>query len=391
MTMIHPLHTMIRYGQDAILNRALSRKGSKRPLPRDPETFLFIVLNAIGDAVMAQPVWRLLKSARPQARLELLCRPQIATLFSQDPSLDAIHSYEANADAWWNPKNVRPIEVLWAKQKYEVILDFTEIPVTALACARDTAPPSVGFDRLASKPGPGKNLSCAYDYSVPYTDSEPIREVMARLASPWISPDLSRPHPFVALSKETLEGAATMLQERSLAGERLLVCHPGAKWPPKRWPVSHWGSLIQVLRHGPSWNVLLLGGGDDARLLRAILRECGDPAIPLLTCDSLSTAAGILRLASLCICNDSAAMHLAAAVGTPSIALFGPVPPLKSAPSLQEGCRALYEELFCSPCTLYYSRHRCRRGLNFCMHAIRPETVFREVEKSINNEDRGGT
>ena len=368
--------------------RSLARKSRRRPLPLDGETFLLILLNAIGDAIMAQPVWRALKSGRPRVRIALLCRPPIASLLRQDDSLDAIHSFEADPGEWWRPRNVNRIEALWQKRRYEVILDFTEIPVTALACARDTAPPSVGFDRVHDKPGLGKNLSCAYDYSVPYTDSEPIREVMARLASPWIGADFSWRSPSLTVAEQDLKRAASLLEDQGFREGRFVVLHPGAKWAPKRWPILHWSRLIRSIRVDTSWPILLLGGKEDAPLLRDILRNSGNPSVPLLHGEALSTAAGIIKLSALCVCNDSAAMHLAAALGTPSIALFGPVSPSKSAPSPREGCRVLYEELFCSPCTLYYSRDRCRRGVNFCMHALSPERVFREMEDVMGRPER---
>jgi len=74
-------------------------------------------------------------------------------------------------------------------------------------------------------------------------------------------------------------------------------------------------------------------------------------------------------------------MHIAAAVGTKSIALFGPVSPSRSAPSEGKEFNAFYEDMFCSPCTLYYSRERCRRGINFCMYAIKPENVLTKMEE----------
>jgi len=385
--MTHLAREIFEVWKGAYLRRTLSRKQIRRPVANGAKSFLFILLNAIGDAIMAQPVWSMLKSVLPQARIELLCRPQISVLFTQDKSLYAVHTFDADPHAWWNPRNVDPIEALWRKQKYDVILDFTEIPLTAAACARETAPPSVGFDRLPDRFGKTMNLSCAYDHAFPYTDSDPIREVMLGLASPWIPSTVNRPVPSLAIREETLDRAASGLRKRGLEAEGFITLHPGAKWPPKRWPVSHWSKLIQRIQESSSWSILLLGGNQDESLIHSILHEGGAPPVPFLLCEDLSTAAEILSLSALCVCNDSAAMHIAAAVGTPSISLFGPVSPSKSAPSEQEGCRPLYEGLFCSPCTLYYSRDRCRRGLNFCMHAISPERVYCEIEKMVVHKE----
>jgi ADP-heptose:LPS heptosyltransferase len=170
-----------------------------------------------------------------------------------------------------------------------------------------------------------------------------------------------------------------------IAGSRFVVIHPGAKWPPKQWPIAHWRSLIRFITKESPIPVLVLGGPGDENLVPAITKNVDSTVLNTMISNEISVTAAIIKQASLCISNDSAPMHIAAAVGTKSLALFGPVSPRRSAPPPEEGCTVLYRPMFCSPCELYYSRHRCRRGLNFCMHAIKPEEIFSELTRILQH------
>ncbi len=164
--------------------------------------------------------------------------------------------------------------------------------------------------------------------------------------------------------------------------------HPGGKWPPKRWPPEHWKKLIDSLVRELSFDVLILGSKEDGSLINNIFEGSlhnTNTKCQLILSDELDISSAIIEAAALCISNDSAAMHIAAALKTKSIALFGPVAPIRSAPTREEGCTVLYENMFCSPCTLYYSRTRCRRGINFCMYAISPEKVLEKARAILSD------
>jgi ADP-heptose:LPS heptosyltransferase len=147
--------------------------------------------------------------------------------------------------------------------------------------------------------------------------------------------------------------------------------------------------LIRLITKESPIPVLVFGGLGDENLVSAITNNLNSTVLKTMISNEIDATAAIIKQASLCICNDSAAMHIAAAVGTKSLALFGPVSPSRSAPPSEEGCTVLYHPMFCSPCELYYSRNRCRRGLNFCMHAIKPEEVLAEATRILRGESNG--
>jgi ADP-heptose:LPS heptosyltransferase len=211
-----------------------------------------------------------------------------------------------------------------------------------------------------------------------------------RLVSPWVDIDKENRSPVLYIGDPALKDATESLRTKGWLPKRFIVAHPGAKWSPRRWPLEHWRLLVKRLSRELPFPILLLGGSEDRDLLRSIAEEQGSSSIACLASHETAFSAALMKLAALCVCHDSGAMHMAAAVRTRSVALFGPGHPDLTAPRREEGAHILYEGLFCSPCEQYYARDRCRRGMNFCMYAISPERVFREIEDILSNEASKG-
>ncbi len=211
-----------------------------------------------------------------------------------------------------------------------------------------------------------------------------------RLVSPWVDIDKENRSPVLYIGDPALKDATESLRTKGWLPKRFIVAHPGAKWSQRRWPLEHWRLLVKRLSRELPFPILLLGGSEDRDLLHSIAEEQRTSSIACLASHETAFSAALMKLAALCVCHDSGAMHIAAAVGTTSVALFGPGHPDLTAPRQEEGAHILYEGLFCSPCEQYYARDRCRRGMNFCMHAISPERVFREIEDILSNEASKG-
>jgi heptosyltransferase I len=344
---------------------------------------LCIQMNAIGDAIMTQPAWAALKESDPERQIELLCRSHIAPLFKNDPNINDILTFEPRKYRSWLFENGKKLSDIVSGGRYDAIIDFTALPLTAGLCGHENAPPSVGFRRPMRFRDKVIDIGQAYDLTFPYSEEEPLRKLMFDLAASFTTNHGDAKRPTLWIGNDATEKANKMLSEAGMGGPGFVVIHPGAKWPPKQWPVAHWRSLIDLITKELLGPVLVLGGPSDDHLVRAITETTSSSAVRTLILSEIEATATIIKQASLCISNDSAPMHITAAVGTKSLALFGPVSPSRSAPPPEEGCTVVYRPMFCSPCELYYLRNRCRRGLNFCMHAIRPEEVFAEATRIL--------
>lgn len=349
----------------------------------DTSRTLCIQLNAIGDAIMTQPAWAALKGSDPERRIDLLCRSHIAPLFKNDPNINGILAFNPRKYRPWLFEDGKKLSDIISCGRYDAIVDFTALPLTAGLCGHKNAPPSVGFSRFMRFGDEVIDIGQAYDLSFPYSEERPLRHLMVRLvASHTTTREVAR-RPTLWIGEEVVEKARALLSKVGIESSGFVVIHPGAKWPPKQWPVACWSSLIRFMTKELSNPVLLLGGPGDGDLVCAITESTSSTIVKTLLSNEIDVTAEIIKRSALCICNDSAPMHIAAAVGTRSVAMFGPVSPSRSAPPPEEGCTVLCRPMFCSPCELYHSRDRCRRGLNFCMHAIRPEEVFGEVVRIV--------
>ena len=327
------------------IRRAFSFNGAK--------SFLCFQMNSIGDAIMTQPAWASLKSSLPGATIDLICRPHIAPLFKEDKAIHSIFPFENHGHRSWLFQRIDELEKLWSDHQYDFLIDFTALPLTAVACARESAPPSIGFQRLFDTPVGKIDLALAYETTFFYSEEAPLRDLMLKLVSPWTC-NIKNRFPVLSISDDAIRKASTLLEAKGLVEKKFIVFHPGGKWLPKRWPITHWRALVELLKSGPHLPVLFLGSQEDNPWIHNILKGLNGFYAQSLICDQIDISSAIIKKAALCVSNDSAAMHIAAALGTRSIAMFGPVSPVRSAPSLDEKCMVLYDDIFCSH-GIYYS------------------------------------
>jgi heptosyltransferase-2 len=171
-------------------------------------------------------------------------------------------------------------------------------------------------------------------------------------------------------------GAERLERARLDAAAPLVGLFPGAEFgPSKRWPWRRFAELATALRRArPDLRQVILGGPQEVWVGVRIHEESGK-IHPLVGPDlDLGGLAAVLSHLDVLITNDSGPMHLAAALGVPCVALFGPTDPERTAPS-GPGHRILYTDRWCSPCF----RRRCPLLHHKCLRDIGVETVVEEA------------
>ncbi len=226
---------------------------------------LFITLSNIGDAVLTTPALRVLHDAFPDHRIDIVADPRSAGLFEHCPFLGELFLLRKRL-GW--PGRLALVRRL-RKQHYDVAVE------RHLAVVRP----------LLSGPPP------------------PTRAWLGGAERDW---------------------AARMLAR--LPGRRWLAIAPGANWPPKIWPLQYFQELLERLRDQFD-AAIVCGGPNDFAPAAALTRASPLPALNLAGETSLLQAAAVLERAAYFVGNDSGPGHLAAAVGTPTLTLFGPGEP----------------------------------------------------------------
>jgi heptosyltransferase-2 len=159
--------------------------------------------------------------------------------------------------------------------------------------------------------------------------------------------------------------AQDLLAARGLGAERFLVLAPGASYgPAKRWAPDRFASLGKALRARDGMRVVLVGAKEDREVSAEVAALVGPGALDVTGATDLPALVGILDRSVLAVSNDSGVMHLAAALGRPTIAIFGSTSPVWSS-ARAPWVRALYAAYPCSPCF----RRTCPIGYG-CLHAI---------------------
>ena len=163
-------------------------------------------------------------------------------------------------------------------------------------------------------------------------------------------------------------------------GRPVVAFAPGAVGPSKRWPVAHYAELARSLTASGN-TVWVLGSPDESPLAREIVRAAGEHARDL-TSNDLRNAILALKLADAAVSNDSGLVHVAAAIGTPTIGIFGPTSPWHWAPlnPLAATIEAL-TEVPCRPC----HKPTCRLGHHNCMRDIAASQVLAAVRCALES------
>jgi lipopolysaccharide heptosyltransferase II len=176
--------------------------------------------------------------------------------------------------------------------------------------------------------------------------------------------------------------AATVKSKWRPEGARWIALQPGARWLNKRWPAGHFAELAREIgRDFPEVRFVILGGGDDEPLGEMISQAAPDRCLNLAGRTSLPEMVEWLRLCSLVVTNDTGPAHAAAALGKPTIALYGPTEPRRTGPYGQLP-RVLRHPLPCVPCM----KSRCSwpRPME-CLTAITPALVAGRVRAELAN------
>jgi len=328
---------------------------------------LVIAPNWIGDAVMAVPFLRALRRAHPEDSLAVLAPRGPAAILRAEGSADAVLlrlSLLADTaairhggfdEAWLLPNSFR----------------------TALLAFLGGVPERIGYatDR--------RSALLTRTVPPPPRTAHQLRDYDPLLAARGIAPDLEAPR--LPIPEGAARRAAETLAAAGLDGpEPLALLAPGSAFSPtKRWLPERFGRLGAILRDR-RWACAIVVGPGEETLAREVSAAAGAP-LPILgaALDPLELAA-LLARARVAVANDSGPMHLAAAVGTPVVAFFGPTDPGRTAPTGAPN-RILDRYVFCSPCFLT----ECPYG-HECMREIEVEDAVRAVEELMGEDRKTG-
>lgn len=325
---------------------------------------LILKPSSLGDVIHALPVLRLLKLHFRDAEIFWWIDSALAPLIEGDPDLTGVVRFERRR--WGRPRHwpemLRSIGGLRA-QNFDLVIDLQCLARSAVFGWLARGKFFIGLDEVR------EGARAFYDAAVP-------RKSFHTHAVDWylsVLPSLGVPvHNHFVWLPERLEIAAAVKSRWRRDGARWVGLVPGARWENKRWPAEHFSELVQALgKRFPDVRFAVLGGKDDRSLGEKIARAGTAEVLNLCGATSLPEMIEWLRGCDLVITNDTGPMHVAAALGRPLLALFGPTAPERTGPYGQLG-NVLRLKLPCSPCLKPWCHFEKR---DECLRALSPETV----------------
>ena len=176
------------------------------------------------------------------------------------------------------------------------------------------------------------------------------------------------------------ERAGRVLADAGLAESRqLAMIHPFSAVPERGWPLENFAELAFRLCRDAGCRPVIVGGIGDIETFKKVKPLFGERTLDLVGKCTLRETMALLKRCALFVGNDSGIMHLAAAAGTPLVALFGPQSPVKFGPWSQRA-KVIYKGMPCSPCRqkFFTECEPSARMRPACMEAISVEEVFQE-------------
>ena len=326
---------------------------------------LLIKPSALGDVVHTLPVVATLKRRYPEIPLDWLVEEESAPLVAGHP---AVASIVVSGRRRWLRQLRRPAEAASAlgemrglvtelrRRRYDAVLDLQGLLKSAVYVVAAGAPVRVGL--ADAREGAGWVLT----HRVP-VPPQPVHAVERYLALAAAVGARETVRDFtIPLGPDELEAAQRLLADLP---RPCVALHPAARWETKLWEVERWRAVAASLA-GEGAGVVVTGSLADAPAAAAVCEGLRPAPRSLAGRLSLKGLAAVLRSVDLMITVDSGPMHIAAAVGTPVVALFGPTDPARTGP-LGPG-RVLRQPLPCSPCLQRHCRiaetRRCMRDLD---------------------------
>lgn len=322
---------------------------------------LLIKPSSLGDIVHAFPVVSAIKAQWPGSHITWVVKRQWADLVERAEGIDRVWPIDMTVRGW-----IREGKALRA-QRFDLAIDLQGLFRSGVLARFSGAPIRIGFAN-------GREGSPWF-----YTQRIPVLNPEIHAVDRYLSvatmlgaalPD--KPRFGFRLLEEDMAVARKLCQSRGFSVDRPWVAmNIGARWPTKRWPLTSFAAVVDELYDAHPDPVVMIGGSEE-RVYTNKLRALTDrPFIDLSGEIPLRCLPTLLSKATALITNDSGPMHIAAGLGIPVVAMFGPTSAVRTGP-YGEGHQILTGGVSCSPCFSRVCRHDPELE---CLHLIKPTQV----------------
>ena len=342
--------------------------------PANPDKFgspsiLIILMGSLGDVARGLGLVSHIKAHLPESRITWLVEPKCADLVGLHPQIDNVIEF----------KRKRSVAAMWdlfqklQKEDFDITLDLQRHLKSGFFSLLSRGQRRIGFHRKNAK-----ELNWLFNNeSIPYCD-ENLPKLGHYLK---FTEHLGLPEPNrLDFGLETLDVNKLVPPAVAAIQNSFIAVVMGSSWESKDWNFEGYGNLVQHIIKNQNRRVVLLGGSDQWTVAEKLIEKANSPNVINLTGNPLIEMTAVLKAAAAAVGPDSGPGHLAAAVGTPYVTLFGPTPANRHVPY---GCEHLIvqSDLDCAPC---YQK-QCPEGDNRCMENIKVDDVAQKISMALED------
>lgn len=368
---------------------------------RDFQKILLIKLSAIGDVIHTIPVLNKLRRRYPDAQIDWLVSSTIAEFLGPHPAITNV--IEFVRDDWatlWRPASLTNATRLAGRlraAKYDLVIDLQGQLRSGLLTLATGAPVRIGFGKPIAQRWEGLSRKLpdearkhawqgaregswlAYSHLIPLPSLE-VHAVDRYLnVGPMLGLDDGAADFSFPIPREATDRIDALLHYYDIAGAKIVALAPGTIWETKQWQREDFAAVARhFLQKG--FAVTLIGAPRERALCEAVA-ALAPGAINLAGETTLPELAALIRRSAISVTNNSGPMHLAVALGSPVVSVFGPTNPVWAGP-YHRADAVLQASIPCAPCYLR-QLSRCTYGHD-CMHKITAQAVIDRAESILS-------
>jgi lipopolysaccharide heptosyltransferase II len=375
-------------GADRLLDvsRALVRPFRRRRPPASPQRILLLRLERIGDLLMTLEAIADVRASAPFASIDLVVGSWNADLARAIDPVTRVHTL----DAAWLARGGQGLGMRslfraarqWSRTKYDVGINFEPDVRSNILLAASGAAWTAGY----RSGGGGALLDVPLEYDIRAHTTHNARRLIAAVFG---TPDAEPRPPAFVVPAGAAENASRLL---SSADRPLIGVHVSGGRPIKQWDPQRFAEVARRLVTAVDATIILTGSAGDRALVDLVKQQL-PPArmVDVAGHVDLLTLAGILERLDLLITGDTGPMHLAAAVRTPVVAVFGPSDPVRYGPRGPND-RVVRVDLPCAPCNrIRLPPERCVGHIPDCLALVTTDSVFTAARSVLDATARAHT
>lgn len=352
----------------------------------DLSRILIIKPSSLGDVIQAVPVAWALRQRFPKARIDWLVMPGCAGIIEGLGAIDRVLLFDRRhyGSMWRSPRAM--VSFAWFLMKlragrYSAVVDLQGLFRSGFLAWAAGARHRIGLSDARE----GADRFYNHIVQVPRQPLSAVDRYMLAAQELGVPPDAPRRFD-LAVPQARADEARHLMSERGIAnGQPYVVIVPGARWSTKRWPEERFAGVAQRLSEQLGIPSVVVGGPDDRHITDRMRYMRGGRIIDLVGRTDLKVLAAVIGGAACVVTGDTGPMHLAAAMGRPVVAIFGPTNVEKTGP-YGPGHLMLMDRADCARCERRTCLWEGQAQEMMCLRNISVDDVFAATRQVLERE-----